>query len=315
MKTKFLLALVALLTVGGVCFGWAAWRAHRQLVTLDVRERPLAEVLRKIEWQTWQKIRAEESLLDVRVSLRVTQKPLPYVLDRLAAQAGAHWSILFAVYRSSAALKGLDATLRRDGRLEPAGWTKIAPPPPEANTNAPTPAGLPPGRGQFLMFRRTGGGATAIVQDGHGHVEIWSPEELVLESALTARLGDDRNPDATASAAAGMARRMGGRWSTYFAFAKSNIGMRVGGPPPVRDGLTQIKAGTNGPDDRLAQFPPGQPGPTLASPPAFNPNDRFANFTPEGRVQFARERQQAGLESKTPEPGQDLPPPPFHSQP
>ena len=317
MKTKFLLwGMVALLATGGAWFGRAAWRAHRQLVTLDVRERPLAEVLREIEWQTWRAIRAEKSLADVRVSLRVTDRPLPDVLNRLAAQVGAHWSELFAVYHSSSALKGLDAALRGDGRFEPAGWTKVAPAPPDTNADAPSLPGPPPGRGHFMMIRPANDGETTIVQDGNGHTEIWSPEELLLESTLTAQLGDEQfRPGATAGAAARIARKVDGRWMTYFAFAKSSIGMGFAGVQSPRLGLTQGKPGSNGPKDRLMTSPAGPAGPNFVTPPPFNPNDRFANLTPEGRVQQARERQQAGGEFKFQGGGQNLPPPPVQSQP
>src|SRR4051794_21336006 len=111
MKTKHLLLTIAIvLGIGGTWFGRAAWRAHRQIVTLDVRKAPLAEVLRKIERQTWRKIRAEQAL-DARITLQVVNKPLSYVLDRLAEQAGAHWSTLYAVYTSADALHALDSTL------------------------------------------------------------------------------------------------------------------------------------------------------------------------------------------------------------
>src|SRR5437899_2018782 len=117
MKTKYLvLGIGALLAAGGLWFGRTAWRAHRQLVTLNVRNAPLTEVLRKIEKETWTKIRAEKGL-DARITLHLTDKPLSDVLDRLAEQAGAHWSKVYAVYDSPRALNALDTALRNDGKL------------------------------------------------------------------------------------------------------------------------------------------------------------------------------------------------------
>ncbi len=131
MKAKYLmLGIGAVVALGGLWVGRMAWRAHRQLVTLDVREMPLREVVRKVERQTWKKIRVENAL-DVRITLRVTDRPLAYVLDRLAEQAGARWSTLYAIYDSGTALKALDSALRGDAKLEPAGWTMIAPKFPE----------------------------------------------------------------------------------------------------------------------------------------------------------------------------------------
>ena len=94
MKAKhlFLAIAVLLLAAGGLWFARAAWRAHRQLVTLDIPNATLGVVLRKIEWQVWEKIRTEESLAGVHVKLQVKDRPLPEVLDRLAEQAGARWN-------------------------------------------------------------------------------------------------------------------------------------------------------------------------------------------------------------------------------
>src|SRR5262249_694914 len=108
MKTKYLLlGIGALFAVIGVWAGRIVWRINHQLITLDVRNAPLAEVLRKIERQTWKKIRVEKNF-DVCITLHVKNKPLSYVLDRIGEQAGARWSTLYAVYNSSSAVKALD---------------------------------------------------------------------------------------------------------------------------------------------------------------------------------------------------------------
>src|SRR5258707_10750692 len=130
MKTKYLLlGFGALLAACTFCGGRVAWQIRHQLVSLDVRNMPLTEVLRKVERQTWKKIRAEQNL-DARITLHVKNKPLSYVLDRLAEQAGARWSTLYAVYVSSRAVHSLDAALRANSKIETACWTKGAPKPP-----------------------------------------------------------------------------------------------------------------------------------------------------------------------------------------
>src|SRR5947209_212402 len=145
MKTKYLLlGIGALLVAGGLWVCHAIWHAHQQLVTLNVRNVPLADVLRKIQRQTWTKIRAGKNL-NARITLRVKDKPLAYVLDRVAEQAGAHWSTLYAVYDSRRALNKLKSALRGDGKLEAAGWTRIAPGPltfEQPAAEAPTDAAL-----------------------------------------------------------------------------------------------------------------------------------------------------------------------------
>src|SRR5438874_5806736 len=127
MKTKYVwLMAAAIIAAGGAWGGRLAWRAHRQIVSLHVRNMPLAEVLRKIESQTWKRIDAENGF-DARISLNLRDKPLSYVLDRVAEQAGAQWSTIYAVYDSKRSVVSLESALKGDGKLEPAGWTKIAP--------------------------------------------------------------------------------------------------------------------------------------------------------------------------------------------
>lgn len=299
MKTKHLLLGVGIVVVaGGLWFGRVVWRVRHQIVTLDVRNAPLADVLLSLERQTWTKIRAEKAL-DARITMHVTDKPLADVLDRIAEQAGARWSRLYAVYDSGAALAKLDSALGGNGMVESAGWTKLAPSaslgehgleggghaeggprlfPPgdlprgmgDAPGDAPPPGGLGPmaGRRGPMMMRRTLNGPM-IIQNGNGQVELWSPEELIIDSALDARLGSDTNQTATAQAAADTAQKVHGKWTTYLAFTKSIMGVGFGVPPRGRPGFGPLRA---------------------------NPNDRFARLTPQQRVE--RERQRLGLNIK-----------------
>jgi hypothetical protein len=111
------------------------------------------------------------------------------------------------------------------------------------------------------MARRTADGPVVFMGGPNGQMEMWSPEELVIESPLAKRLGDDHNEAATPQATADTARRVNGQWTTYFSFRKSAMGIGFSGPP--RPGSDPLKR---------------------------NPNDRFARLTPEQRVLRARER-------------------------
>ncbi len=314
MKPKYLvMTLGTVLAAGGLWLGHTAWRAHLQLVTLDVREVPLTDVLRMIERQTWTKIRAEKSV-DARITLRVKDALLRSVLDRIAQQAGARWSTVYAVYDSSHALKALDSTLRGDGKLEPVGWTKVAPkfpspdqldkgmdkstPRADLSTDSPSlidekpeiiegskgsgpsvfwQGGKPPppdaseaaGGQRRTVFRVQPEGPVMLQGGPDGQIELWSPEELLVEGSLNARIGSDgatRDLAATADSAARTARAVNGKWTTYLAFHKWNLRIGFAGPPPGPPG-----------------FGPGRPMPRL------NPNERFANLTPAQRVQQARQ--------------------------
>jgi hypothetical protein len=342
MKSKYLvLGIGALLAAGALWFGRSSWRARHQLVSLNVHQVPLAEVLRKVERQTGKKIRAESSL-DARITLNVVDQPLSYVMDRLANQAGATWSTLYAVYSSPPALSALEAALIGNGKLGPAGWDKIAPNLPkldlpgagefhELPQPGPNPVMIPldskslpggvriatedvtvgapagakpetmgpgPGAGShrpmMIRIRKQAGNAdsTDVVED------VWTPEELVLESGLSVKLDKERANEASAEAAAKIAQSVGGRWTTLLAMSRSPLGMDLGGSFGPR-------LGSQGPRIRIRRGPVGQSETNLdrllepggagqidleAAAVADQRNDPFANLTPQQRVLRARAR-------------------------
>jgi hypothetical protein len=297
MKTKYLLlGIGALLAAGSIWGGRVAWQIRHQLVSLDVRNMPLADVLRKVERQTWKKIRAEQDL-DARITLHVKNKPLSYVLDRLAEQSGARWCTLYAVYNSPAAVKALETSLRGDSKIESAGWTKVAPKPPPmddmpvAAAQMVAPKGMPGGPGgaggqRRMMFVNAGANGPVTFSGGpDGKMEMWSAEELVMETPLSTRFGEqDVAPGATS--AAETAKKVNGKWTTFLAFRKSALGIGFRLPPPGGPG------GPNGPNGPRGPFGPGGPDKPAFDPMKHNPNDRFARLTPEQRVQRARDRAQ-----------------------
>jgi hypothetical protein len=345
MKTKsLLLSLGAFLTLGGIWVGRLAWRVHHQLVNLQVRNAPLVEVLRQVERQTWQKIRAEQNL-DARITLNLVDKPLAHVLDRIAEQAGAEWSTKYAVFKSVQALNSLETALRGDGNLEAVGWTKIAPktpafplarpdggdlPAPGPNlqtrrlgpnsgtgvtvsatadvlagpTDRPTRvAGTPstgegePGPMTLRIVRNSGPGGTSAIE------EVWTPKELVLESALRTRLGDHPAEAPTPAAAAETARTVNGRWTTFFAFRRSPFGVGTGfsnfhPPTPGLEHFMIKRGGGSSDSENHLESQERLPGPAPDFQELANreSNARFARLTPQQRVQAARQR--LGLNQK-----------------
>src|SRR5262249_23495129 len=127
MKTKLiLLGAAAMAALAGIWLGLGAVRVHKKLVTLHVRNAPLAEVLQRISNQTHDTIRFDQKL-DAKVTLDMNNKPLSEVLDSISEQAGARWGRTYAVYSSERSLRGLESVLQGKSELEPEGWTNIAP--------------------------------------------------------------------------------------------------------------------------------------------------------------------------------------------
>src|SRR5271170_2999301 len=122
MKTRTITLVAAIAVVAsGIWFGRMIWNARHEVVTLHVKNAPLAEVARKIEEQVKQKI-CVDSKLDAKVTLDVKNLPLTKVLDLLAEHVGGRWGMTYAVYASTGALGRLEAVFTGNATLDAAGW-------------------------------------------------------------------------------------------------------------------------------------------------------------------------------------------------
>jgi hypothetical protein len=82
-------------------------------------------VIRKIERQSGQTI-AWDRRLHGPVTLTVNNMPLAQVLNQLILQAGAYWTVDYAVFDSKSALHKLETALQEATELRDAGWTNLS---------------------------------------------------------------------------------------------------------------------------------------------------------------------------------------------
>jgi len=103
---------------------WAAWWAHRNLVTLDVRNMEVRLVVKKIAAQTWEDIFVHKDVQG-KVTLKVKNMPLEQVLRLVGDQTFARSSLIFPLYSTHDSLLALRKSLR--GEVDPAthGWTNL----------------------------------------------------------------------------------------------------------------------------------------------------------------------------------------------
>lgn len=118
-RALLILAALVLCTAYG---GRLAWRAYKDIVTLEAHDIALRDVVRSLKWQTWESIEVNKDV-DGRINLTVTDQPLAVVLDLIAEQVGARWATAYPLYSTRAKL----AVVRKvaDGTLpQPqTGWT------------------------------------------------------------------------------------------------------------------------------------------------------------------------------------------------
>lgn len=127
MSKKYLIIGIAVLFATGAAWaGRAFYRAHYNLVSIDVYNAPIAGVIKEMARQTREPILLGEGL-ETKVTLKVKNLPLAEALDKLGEAAGANWSKWHAVHDSERSLGKLEAALRTRAKIEDAGWTNIAP--------------------------------------------------------------------------------------------------------------------------------------------------------------------------------------------
>jgi len=239
MKRRHIgIALAAIVAFAGLWFGRLAWRAHHNLVTLHARNMPLADVVRSLEWQTWEKIRYDNRL-GAKITLDVKNVPLERVLDMVADKAGARWQKTYAVGASGGAMAKLESVLRGAEKLDAAGWTNLAPQFAPMDLPDFSNAGPESGQGgpRRFVHRTFSNGApggngsgpgrnakmVSILPDGT--IDQWSSDRLVLETSLLAQLGAASPEEATPETAAHVASAVHGQSRLYYALEQAPFEM------------------------------------------------------------------------------------------
>lgn len=302
----------------GLCLwaGRAVWRAQRDLVTLHVRNRPLAEVISRLERQTGETI-VTDARLDEQITLYVDDAPLREVLDRIGAQAGAQAMTVHAVHRSRNALSQLRDELRRGALSQDGGWTRLAPnldlvgdvsdqrmsAPPGMDGSAPS-QGRPheivqrepyfedrretlgeskpirgsenPSRSQMVQGVRVDGGTVLE--------EIITPEAILIETGLTNRVHAETPLDPDLATAQAIARKAQARCTTLYTLRKSALASLAG--PRLRQ--VRFRPAKSGPDGSPDWEPPSlEAAERQAQRDSWR---RFQELTPEQRARRVQEQ-------------------------
>jgi hypothetical protein len=114
------LAVLALFWLGA-----KAMQAHKNLVTLDVRDADVRDVLKKIQWQTWETIVVHKDVKG-KVTFNVVKSPLEEVLRIISDQTSVRISAVYPIYSKGSAYVNLRKLARGDTYKDTAGWTNFS---------------------------------------------------------------------------------------------------------------------------------------------------------------------------------------------
>lgn len=110
--------LLAFVCAAVAWVGYCAYRAHYNLVTLNVQNMEVRRVVSKIEWQTWEHIVVGKNV-GGKVTLNVHNAPLDDVLNIIGLQTDSRWTHLYPIYTTRRSMDRFNQVLL--GNLVPAG--------------------------------------------------------------------------------------------------------------------------------------------------------------------------------------------------
>lgn len=107
-----------------------AWLGHRvylarmNLVTLNVHDAEVRDVIKKCEWQTWETIVVNNDVKG-KVTLNVVKVPLEEVLGIIGEQTSSRVAAVYPIFSSSKDFVNLRKLARGEATHETVGWTNF----------------------------------------------------------------------------------------------------------------------------------------------------------------------------------------------
>ena len=108
--------LVGCVTAAVLWGGYRAYRAHANLVTLNVHHMEVRRVVAKLQWQTWERIVVSKDVGGY-VTMNVHSVPLEEVLNIVGLQTDSRWTRLYPVYSTGKSLTQFKQVL--EGKVAP----------------------------------------------------------------------------------------------------------------------------------------------------------------------------------------------------
>lgn len=229
--------------VAALILGWgtyAAIRAHSKLVTLNVHNADVRQVVRKIEWQTWEDVLVQKGV-EGKITLNVHRVPLEEVLNLIGEQTSARWSAMYPLYSSGKSLSAFKKSLRGDINPAENGWTNLS--------ARPFPGGF--GGGMFGDTARNENKLISLQLDGKDldlatfALGRYSQARVIPEDGAAGTVRLSLVQATMPQAVAKLAKSVHRKWSQYYVLQSGRGGRRGG---DVADGTNSFPRGELTPD-------------------------------------------------------------------
>ena len=124
MKRRIYIWSSVLMAVVLAWLGHRAYLAHQNLVTLDVRDADVRDVLRKCEWQTWETIVVHKEVKG-KVTYTCYKVPLEEALQVISDQTSSRITAVYPIFTKSSSFVNLRKLARGDIFRDTAGWSNF----------------------------------------------------------------------------------------------------------------------------------------------------------------------------------------------
>jgi hypothetical protein len=295
MSPRLKYALLGLVVLFVANIGWRIW-SNWGLITIEVQDAPVAEVVRKLEKQGGVRLRTNLPA-ETKITMRVRNVSLMHAMEILSSVSGAGWSVAYFTAPTKGEIENALGTFATSDEVT--GWKRFSVPMPRGMGGMEE--GTPdPRDDEWKVEKPAAGNLHAYLEQGSQWVsaQFWAPEQW--------------NPNVSSAPKAGtvskvvpkLAKAAGGQSAEVFLLRARPQRDMAGGPPP--DG--ERRGGRGGPpsDDmrrimearmlaQIEKLPADKRGEAKAE---FDERKKFfeemSQLTPEQR----REKMQERMESE-----------------
>ena len=243
MKRRIYIWSSILVAVVLAWLGHKAWLAHQNLVTLDVRDMDVREVLRKCEWQTWETIVVHKDVKG-KVTYACNKVPLEEVLTVIGDQISARITAVYPIYSKNNSYVNLRKLARGDIYRDTAGWTNFVMQGSNGNNGrgggGGGRGGGPGGGGGFGGFADTARGQNSLVTLQMSAKDLsfaslalarWSNAQIVPEDGANGLITVNLKQVPFTEAVAKVAKEAHRKWDVFYSVqAQQDFFAGRGGP-------------------------------------------------------------------------------------